>query len=114
MTKTLAHKEHEDERCEELWRAFRDDAGKYCVTEYVARECDGCSKGLWMAHRFEADAWKEEEEKEEQVDEVSNGFNGILTKALIAPNLSKLEASPIYQNYAYTKCVLTKKVHFYY
>jgi len=62
-----------------------------------------------MAHRFDLDAWNDEEEKEEQ-DELPDGFNGILTKAIIAPNLSKLEASPIYHNYAYTKCVLTKKV----
>lgn len=30
MATRIAHKEHEDERCDELWRAFRDDAGKLC------------------------------------------------------------------------------------
>lgn len=63
-----------------------------------------------MAHRFDSNAWNEDEEIEEH-DELPDGFNGILTKAVIAPNLSRLEASPIYQNYAYTKCVLTKKVY---
>lgn len=50
------------------------------------------------------------EKDESPTLETPESFDGVLTKSLVAPNLSRLERSPEFHHYAYTKCVLVNKV----
>ncbi|XP_030752031.1 leucine-rich repeat and guanylate kinase domain-containing protein-like [Sitophilus oryzae] len=91
--------EHGEQRCEELWRAYRDAAG------------------LWISFRFNIEEWKS---KGDQCDhtlfddydeiggtEMENTVS--LTKKIIASGLSRIASCPEFYHYAYTKCVLQKK-----
>ncbi|KAH1016625.1 hypothetical protein HUJ04_007814 [Dendroctonus ponderosae] len=85
----------EDEKFERLSRAHKDQAGP------------------WITHRFNMRLWNTPKPHPEQAESASwetpEGFDGVLSKILVAPNLSRLDRSPEFHHYAYTKCVLANK-----
>ncbi|XP_050304989.1 leucine-rich repeat and guanylate kinase domain-containing protein-like [Anthonomus grandis grandis] len=90
----------EDETLHHLWRNVRDLAGP------------------WISHRFSLGEWesldqspdKSNAEKErEEIERDEAPYDGVLTKEVLAPNLSRVGRCPEYEHYAYTKCILSKK-----
>ncbi|CAG9773787.1 unnamed protein product [Ceutorhynchus assimilis] len=67
-------------------------------------------EGPWVTYRFQLSKWDSKLENDQPKETLVDGFDGVLTKQIVARTLSRIKKIPEFvDDYAYTKCVLTKK-----